>query len=210
MSLDRHVILHHSPNTRSSGVLTLLEELGADHELHVLDLKSGEHRQSAYLAINPMGKVPAVQHLGALITEQGAVYQYLADLYADKGLAPQMGDPLRGPYLRWLYFYGSSFEPAVVDRAYKREPVAPSTSPYGDFDTMFKTLNDQLAKGPYLLGETFTAADVLWGSALRWTTQFGLLPLTPEITGYIERVTSRPAFARAQARDTALVAAQQD
>jgi glutathione S-transferase len=210
MPTHRHVILHHAPNTRSSGVLVLLEELGADHELHVLDLKSGEHRQSAYLAINPMGKVPAVQHQGALITEQGAVYQYLADLYADKGLAPQMGDPLRGPYLRWLHFYGSSFEPAVIDRAYKRDPVAPSTSPYGDFDTMFKTLNDQLAKGPYLLGETYTAADVLWGSALRWTTQFGLLPLTPEITAYIERVTSRPAFARAQARDTALVAAQQD
>jgi glutathione S-transferase len=209
MPADRHIVLHHAPNTRSSGVLVLLEELGADHELHVLNLKSGEHRQSAYLAINPMGKVPAVQHLGALITEQGAVYQYLADLYADQGLAPQMGDPLRGPYLRWLYFYGSSFEPAVVDRAQKREPVPPSTCPYGDFDTMFKTLNDQLAKGPYLLGETYTAADVLWGSALRWTTQFGLLPLTPEVTGYIERVTSRPAFARAQARDAALAAAQQ-
>lgn len=209
MNQARHIVLHHAPNTRSSGVLTLLDELGADHELHVLNLKSGEHRQSAYLAINPMGKVPAVQHLGALITEQGAVYQYLADLYADQGLAPQMGDPLRGPYLRWLYFYGSSFEPAVVDRAQKREPVPPSTCPYGDFDTMFKTLNDQLAKGPYLLGETYTAADVLWGSALRWTTQFGLLPLTPEVTGYIARVTSRPAFARAQARDAALAAAQQ-
>jgi glutathione S-transferase len=153
--------------------------------------------------------VPAISHLGEVVTEQGAIFIYLADLYADQGLAPQMGDPLRGPYLRWLYFYGSSFEPAVVDRAQKREPVPPSTCPYGDFDTMFKTLNDQLAKGPYLLGETYTAADVLWGSALRWTTQFGLLPLTPEVTGYIERVTSRPAFARAQARDAALAAAQQ-
>ena len=208
MSTNRHVILHHAPNTRSSGVLTLLEELGADHELHVLNLKAGEQRQPAYLAINPMGKVPALQHLGELITEQGAIYQYLGDLYADKGLAPQMGHPLRGPFLRWLYFYGSAFEPALVDRMMKREPAPPSTCPYGDFDTMFKTLNDQLAKGPYLLGEMFTTADVLWGAALSWTTGFGLVPVTPEIKAYMARVTSRPSFARAQARDAELAAKQ--
>jgi glutathione S-transferase len=198
---DRHVILHHAPQTRSLGALTLLEELGADYALHVLNLKAGEQRQAAYLAINPMGKVPAITHQGAVVTEQGAVYLYLGDLYADKGLAPQMGDPLRGPYLRWLVYYGSSFEPAVVDKAQKREPTPPSTCPYGDFDTMLKTLTDQLAKGPYLLGETFSAADVLWGTALSWTTRFGLVPVTPVVQAYIERVTSRPAAQRANAID---------
>ncbi len=99
-----------------AGALVLLEELGADYELHVLDLKKGEQRQPAYLAINPMGKVPAIRHDGALVTEQGAVYAYLADLYPEAGITPAIGDPLRGPYLRWLFYYGSSFEPALIDR----------------------------------------------------------------------------------------------
>ena len=148
MPSSRHVTLHHSPNTRSTGALILLEELGADYELNVLNMKTGEQRQAAYLAVNPMGKVPAVEHAGALVTEQGAVFLYLADLYPEAGLAPPIGDPLRGPYLRWMVYYGSSFEPAVIDRALKREPAPASTNPYGDYDTMLATLTDQLAKGP--------------------------------------------------------------
>jgi glutathione S-transferase len=208
MTTDRKVTLYHAPNTRSFGVLALLEELGADYELQVLNTKSGEQRQPAYLAINPMGKVPALAHAGALITEQIAVYQYLADLYADRGLAPRIGDPLRGPYLRWLAFYGCSFEPAVVDRALKREAPPPSMSPYGDYDTVMRTLSAQLARGPWILGETFSAADVLWGSALTWTTMFGVVEKTALFGAYIERTQARPALARARAKDAALAAAQ--
>ena len=208
MSTNSQVTLFHSPNTRSSGALILLEELGADYKLHVLNQKTGEQRRPEYLAINPMGKVPAIIQNGALITEQVAVYLYLADLYADKGLAPQIGDPLRGPYLRWMVYYGSCFEPAVVDKSMKREPAPPSMNPYGDFDTMLKTLTDQLAKGPYILGEKFSAADVLWGSALTWITMFGLVEATPVIKAYIERTGSRPAVARAKAKDAELATAQ--
>jgi glutathione S-transferase len=208
MNRSRHVTLFHSPNTRSTGVLVLLEELGADYELHLLNAKAGEQRQPAYLAVNPMGKVPAILHGGALVTEQVAVFIYLADLYPDAGLAPAIGDPLRGPYLRWLAFYGSCFEPAVVDRAMKREPAPVSTAPYGDYDTMLKTLTDQLAAGPYLLGERFSAADVLWGTALTWTTMFKLVPELPVITAYMARVNARPAVARARAQDAGLAAAQ--
>jgi glutathione S-transferase len=208
MSTDRHVVLHHAPQTRSFGTLALLEELGAHYELHALNMKAGEQRQPAYLAINPMGKVPAISHLGQVVTEQGAVYLYLADLYADKGLTPQIGDPLRGPFLRWLAFYGSSFEPAVVDKSQKREPAPPGMCPYGDFDTMLQTLTDQLAKGPYLLGERFTAADVLWGAALRWITMFGLVEATPLIKAYVARVCDRPSFARASEIDAELLARQ--
>jgi glutathione S-transferase len=208
MTINRQVTLFHSPNTRSSGALMLLEELGADYKLHVLNQKAGEQRKPEYLAINPMGKVPAVMHNGALITEQVAVYLYLADLYADKGLAPQMGDPLRGPYLRWMVYYGSCFEPAVVDKSQKREPAPQGMSPYGDFDTMLKTLTDQLSKGPYILGEKFTAADVLWGSALTWITMFGLVEATPVIKAYVDRANARPAVARARAKDAELAAAQ--
>jgi glutathione S-transferase len=199
---------HHAPNSRSTGVLVLLEELGAPYTLHLLNLKVGEQRQPAYLAINPMGKVPAITHGDALVTEQVAVFLYLADLFPAAGLAPPIGDPLRGPYLRWMAYYGSCFEPALVDRALKREAAAPSTSPYGDYETMLRTLTDQLARGPWMLGERYTAADVLWGTALRWTTTFRLVPPLPVIAAYVERVNARPAVVRARAKDAELAAAQ--
>jgi glutathione S-transferase len=207
MNVSRQVPLFHSPNTRSAGALILLEELGADYRLHVLNMKAGEQRNPEYLAINPMGKVPALKHGDALVTEQPAIFLYLADLFPEAGLAPAIGDPLRGPYLRWMVYYGSCFEPALIDRAQKREPAPPSTSPYGDYDTMLKTLTDQLAKGPYLLGDKFTAADVLWGTALTWTTMFQLVPALPVIQSYIERVNTRPSVAKVKAKDAELAAA---
>ena len=207
MPVDRHVTLYHSPNTRSTGVLSLLEELGADYDLQVLDIKAGEQRRAAYLAVNPMGKVPTLRHGDALVTEQVAVFLYLADLYAEAGLAPPIGDPLRGPYLRWMVYYGSCFEPALVDRAMKRDPAPSSTSPYGDYETMLATLTGQLAPGPWMLGDRFSAADVLWGTALRWTTMFKLVPESPLFAEYIARVAARPAAVRARARDAELAAA---
>jgi glutathione S-transferase len=208
MPTTRHVTLYHAPRTRSSGALTLLEELGADYELHVLNQKHGEQRKAAYLAINPMGKVPAVRHGDAIVTEQVAVFLFLADLYADRGLAPALDDALRGPYLRWLAFYGASFEPAIVDRSMQREPAPPAMSPYGDYETMLSTLVAQLAPGPWLLGERFTAADVLWGTALTWTTMFKLVPERPEIMAYMERVNARPAINRARDIDAELLRKQ--
>lgn len=208
MSPDRRVTFYHAPQTRSSGTLALLKELGADYDLQLLNLRAGEQRQPAYLAINPMGKVPAIRHGEALVSEQGAIFIYLADLYPEAGLAPAIGDPLRGPYLRWLVFYGSSFEPAVTDRSLGREPAPLANSPYGTFDDVLRTLDSQLEKGPYLLGERFTAADVLWGSALAWTTGFGLVPKTPAIERYIGKVTARPVFARVAERDARWYAEQ--
>src|SRR5262245_65827460 len=99
MKQDRRVTLYHAPNTRSGGTRILLEELEADYELHVLDLKRNAHRSPEYLAVNPMGKVPAIRHGDAIVTEQVAIYLYLADLYPETGLAPPIGHPLRGPYL---------------------------------------------------------------------------------------------------------------
>jgi len=208
MTTDR-VTIYHAPNTRSSGALTLLEELGAPYDLKVINMKAGEQRQPAYLSINPMGKVPAIKHGDALITEQVAIFIYLADLFPQAKLAPPIGDPLRGPYLRWLAFYGSCFEPAVVDRAAKREPGPPSMVPYGDFDTMLKTLTDQLGRGPWLLGERFSAADVLWGGALGWTTMFKLVPELPVIAAYVARHGARPAVAKVREIDAKLAAAHE-
>jgi glutathione S-transferase len=209
MAEDRKLTLFHSPNTRSSGALNLLEELGVPYNLHVINMKAGEQRRPEYLAINPMGKVPALKHGDALITEQVAIFLYLADLFPEAGLAPPIGDPLRGAYLRWLVFYAACFEPAVIDRATQRDPAPLPMSPYGDYDTMLKTLTDQLAKGRYLLGDRFTAADVLWSGALTWTTMFKLVPELPVIADYIGRCSARPAVARAKAKDAELAAAHE-
>jgi glutathione S-transferase len=205
--MNRHVTLYYAPQSRALGALALLEELGADYDLQVLNLKAGESRQPAFLAINPLGKVPTVVHEGAVITEQPAVYQYLAELYPEAGLSPAPGTPLRGPYLRWLAYYGSSFEPALIDKAMKLPPASPSLVPYGDYDSTMKVLSDQLEKGPYLLGETLTAADILWGVALSWTVAFKMVPDTPAIRAYFERIVARPAVQRAQAREAEILAA---
>ena len=204
MGIDRGVTLFYAPQTRALGAMNLLEELGADYKLHVLSLKANQQREPEYLAINPMGKVPAIKHGDAVVTEQVAIFIYLADLFPEAKLAPPIGDPLRGPYLRWLVFYGSCFEPAIIDRSQKREPAPRGMSPYGDFDTMFKTLTDQLSKGPYMLGSKFYAVDVLWGTALAWITHFGLVPAVPVIKDYVDRVNARPAFVKARAKDAEL------
>ncbi|SFG70375.1 glutathione S-transferase family protein [Methylobacterium gossipiicola] len=204
--MDTAITLYHAPQTRSTGVRVLLAELGAPHRLHVLNMKAGEHRAAAYLAVNPMGKVPALTRGDTVVTEQAAIYLYLADLFPEAGLAPGLDDPLRGPYLRWMVYYGSSFEPAVIDRALQREAGPRAMSAYGDFDTVMTTLTEALAKGSYLLGERFSAADILWGTALGWTTSFKLVPETPTIRDYIARTNGRPAATRIAAEDAALSA----
>lgn len=205
---DPTVTLYHAPHTRSSGVLFLLEELGAPYRLHVLDQKAGAHRAADYLAVNPMGKVPALRDAtGAVVTEQVAIMLHLADLFPAAGLAPPVGDALRGPYLRWMVFYAAAFEPAVVDRASGHEPVRRAMSPYGEYDTVMDAVSAALTPGPYLLGERFSAADVLWGTALGWTTSFKVVPERPEFMDYIRRVGGRPAALRARAQDADLASA---
>ncbi|WP_437813901.1 glutathione S-transferase family protein [Sorangium sp. So ce1078] len=204
-----NLVFYHSPNTRASGTRILLDELGAPHDLRVLNMKAGEQRKAPYLAVNPLGKVPALLHDGALVTEQVAIFIYLADLFPEAGLAPALRDPQRGPYLRWLVYYGSCFEPAMIDRAMKREPAPPGLSPYSDYDTMLGALVEALRKGPYLLGERFSAADILWGSALQSMTGFKLVPELPEITAYVARICGRPSFARVTADDARLAAAHE-
>ncbi len=206
---DRTVTLFHSPQTRSTGVLTLLEELGAPYTLELLNQTKGEQLAPAYRAINPMGKVPALRDTsGAIVTEQVAIFLHLGDLFPEAGLAPPIGDALRGPYLRWMAFYAASFEPAVVDRALGREPGRRSMSPYGEFDTVVDTIGAALSPGPYLLGGRFSAADILWGTALGWMTAFKLMPERPEIMAYVRRIAERPAVKRAQEKDAALAAPQ--
>jgi glutathione S-transferase len=114
MPTTQSITLFHSPQTRSSGALALLEELNAPYKIHALNMKAGEQRQSAFLSVNPMGKVPAILHGDVLVTEQVAIGIYLADLFPEAGITPAIANPLRGPYLRWYVFYAACFEPALV------------------------------------------------------------------------------------------------
>lgn len=198
------LVFFHNPHSRASMTRALLEELGAEYEQCVIDFRRNEQLSPEYLAINPMGKVPAIRHDGVVVTETVAIFIYLADLFRTAGLAPALDDPDRGPYLRWMVFYAACFEPAVGDRAMKRDPAPRVQSPYADYETVINTLHGRLAAGPWLLGRRFSAADVLWGNALRYVTGFKVVEATPVIAGYIERVMARPAEQRALAANEAL------
>ena len=198
------LVFFHNPHSRAAMTRALLEELGAEYELCVIDFRRNEQLSEDYRAINPMGKVPAIRHDGVVVTETIAIYIYLADLYREAGLAPALDDPRRGAYLRWLVFYAACFEPAIADRAMKRDPGPRVQSPYGDFDSVLNTITAALTPGPWLLGERFSAADVLWGNALRWMTGFGTVEATPSIKQYVEQVMARPAQQRALQADAEL------
>lgn len=200
------LILYHNPKSRSACTRVLLEALGVPYSVELVDFAAGQNRTPEFLALNPLGKLPTLLHGDAVITEQVAITIYLADRFPAAGLAPALDDPKRGPYLRWLAFYAACFEPAVVDYASKREPLDPAMSPYRDYDTVIETLVAQLARGDYLLGSTPTAADLLWGTALKWTTEFGIVPRLPEIVAYMKRVGAHPAVVRAGELDAAPMA----
>lgn len=203
------LVHYHAPNTRSTSIRWMFEELGnPPHELKALNLSKGDHKKPAYMAINPMGKVPTLTHGGTVITEAAAIAMYLADLFPDAGLAPKVSDTARGTYLRWIVFNQAAVEPAVTDLALKREPGSPGMMGYGTYDATIDALTGALAKGPYILGDTFSAADVIVGSGVRWMLLFKLLPERREFTSYAERLSQRPGLQRAVAKDKDLAAAQ--
>jgi glutathione S-transferase len=201
--------LYHGAPSRSSIVHWMLEEVGQPYELKLLDLKKGENRQPGYLAINPMGKVPALKHGDVVITEAAAICCYLADAFPAAGLAVPIGDARRGPYLKWLFFGPSCLEPALIDKMLKREGASKSTVGWGDYDTVLDVLTRAVTPGPYLLGDLFTAADVVIGSGLRWGMMFKGIPETPEFARYTTRLAQRPALKRAIEKDGQLMAAAQ-
>jgi glutathione S-transferase len=200
--------LYHAAPSRSSIVRWMLEELGEPYDLHVLSLAKGEQATPAYLAVNPMGKVPALRHGDAVVTEAAAICTYLADEFPRARLNLPIGDPRRGVYLKWLFFGPGCIEPAITDRAYpRREEPRRGTLGYGEFDTVMNVVAKAVEPGPYLMGEQFTAADVVIGSTLRWGMLFGLLPARPEFVAYVGRLEQRPALQRATALDQELAAA---
>ena len=190
--------LYWSPRSRSFSAIWLLEESGLPYERVLTDISTGAQKAPEYLAINPMGKVPALQDGDAALGEAAAICAYIADRYPETRLAPDITDPLRARYLQWLFFTPSCMEPAII-QIYTKLEVPPSTAAWGSATQTFDVLDAALQKGPWILGDKFSAADITIGSGLNFAVRmFKLLPSRPSFDAYLDRIVARPAFQRAE------------
>jgi glutathione S-transferase len=188
----------------------MLEEVGQPYRTELLEY-AASMKSPEYLAINPMGKVPAIRHGDTVVTEAGAICAYLADVFPQAGLAPPVGDRRRGTYFRWMFFTAGPLEAAITDRNLGVQ-VPPERRPqvgYGCYEDAVACAEQALAGRDYILGDQFSAADVVFGSAIGFYLQFGVIQPTPAFTAYAERLQNRPAAIRAREIDDALVAKQQ-
>lgn len=196
------------PMSRGRVARWMLEEVGQPYETVLLDYETSM-KAPDFLAINPMGKVPAIRHGDTVVTECAAICAYLADAFPEAGLAPASGSPARGPYYRWLFFAAGPIEAAIIDRALGVDVPADKRAMvgYGQYDDVVDVLDRHLASAEYVAGERFTAADVYLGSAVAWGTEFGTLPKRASFDAYLGRIMSRPAAIRANEIDDAALAA---
>ncbi len=199
-------ILYHCPQTRGGTTLWMNEELGAPCTVKLIDIRKAEHKSPDYLAINPMGKIPALVHNDVSITEAAAICAYLADTFADKNLAPSLSDPKRGTYYRWMFFAPSCIEPAMLDKLSGSERQNPGSAGHGRVTDVLTAIDHALENGPYLLGEQFSAADVIFGSTLNFAMMFGAFDKKPLYTEYVDRLMARPAAKSSQEKNAAFVA----
>lgn len=186
--------------TRASRILWMLEEMGEKFEIETVDLHKPETKSAEFLAASPMGKVPAIADGPVSIADSAAIALYLADRYPASALAPTIDDPLRGSYLYWMTFTPGVIEPAMAEK-FNNWEVNRGSSGWGDWDLMIEVLEKGLQQGPWLLGERFSAVDVLVGSSVYFMKIFGILPENPVLEAYVERCLARPAYAKALARD---------
>jgi glutathione S-transferase len=200
-----NLTLYHASPSRSSVALWMLEETGQPYDIKLMRLSAGDNLKPDYLAINPMGKVPALRHGDTVITELAAICTYLADEFPDKKLNVPIGAPKRGAYLKWLFFGPGCLETAVIDRAAPRKDAADRKMlGYGDFDTTMNVLARAVEKGPWLMGDQFTAADVVIGANIRWGMIFKIVPERKEFVDYAARIAMRPAVQRTEAKNKEL------
>ncbi|WP_299424501.1 glutathione S-transferase family protein [uncultured Shimia sp.] len=193
-----NLTLYFAPRTRSFAALWLLEELGEPYQLESFDFATGRHKQADYLALNPMGKVPLVVDGETPVPEIGAMAIYIADRYVAAGLAPAATDAARPAYLRWMFFASAIMEPAFAQKLFGWEASA-ATVAWGSYEQMMQVLADGLTEGPWLLGETFSAADVVVGNNLVFGQMIGIIPTDGPIGEYLVRLKAREAFQRAEA-----------
>ena len=195
--------LYWAPGTRSLRTLWMLEEAGVDYERVHVDIRNGGQNDPAFRKINPMGKVPAFEDGAAQLAESAAICAYIAERCPEAGLAPKIGDPLRGRYFHWLFFAPGCIEPAFTQKFTNIE-LPTTAAGWGDFTRVFDALETALKPGPWILGETFSAADVMIGCDLLFGVErFKIVEPRPVFAAYLERCHARPALQRALAIDAA-------
>jgi glutathione S-transferase len=206
--MSDELVFYTNPMSRGRIVRWMLEEVGQPYRTELIEY--GATREPAYLAINPMGKVPALRHGETVVTETAAICCYLADAFPEAGLAPPPGDRARGPYYRWLFFAAGPLEAAATNKALGVEVPADRKGMvgYGSLAEVVSALDAVLSEHRYLAGDRFTAADLYVGAHVGWGMQFGTLEKRPAFERYAQRVNARPAAIRARAIDDALVAEQ--
>lgn len=195
--------LYWAPRSRSFRALWMMEEAGAPYERVLIDIRKGAQHTPAYHAINPMEKVPALTDGDAALAESAAICAYVADRVPAASLAPPIGDPKRGRYLHWLFFAAGCIEAAYTEKVTKASPTAFSAG-WGSFERVIGVIEEAVAPGPWLLGERFSAADVMVGADVYYGINiFKVVEPRPALTAYVARCVARPAFERAQAIDAA-------
>ena len=204
------LVLYTNPQSRGRIARWMLEEVGQPYETEVLDFAT-TMKAPGYLAINPMGKVPALRHGDAVVTEAAAICAYLADAFPQVKLAPPPGDRLRAPYYRWMFFAAGPIEAAVSNKAlgFQVPREREGMMGYGTVERVMKTLEDALSNKDYLVGDSFTAADLYVCAQIGFGMMFGTIDKRPAFQKYWQRLSARPAAARAKEKDDALVAAKQ-
>ena len=202
------LVFYTNPMSRGRIVRWMLEEVGAPYRAEVLDYASSM-KAPAYLAVNPMGKVPAITHRGVTVTEGAAICAYLADAFPEAGLAPPVGSPQRGTYYRWLMFAAGPVEAAVTNKSMGFEAPAERRASvgYGCMDDTLNALESAVAGKTYIVGDRFSAADVYVGSQIGWGMMFGSIEKRPAFEAYWAGISARPAAKRAAEIDDALIAA---
>jgi len=196
--MSDEVILYYNPMSRARVAHWMLEESGAPYRLEVVSYDKGEHKKPAFLAVNPMGKLPTLTHRGIVVTETAAICAYLADAFPAAGLAPATTAPERGTYYRWLFFGAGCVEPAFIDRMCARPAhPKPSANGYGSYEDTVSTLEKALSPGPFILGDRFSAADVYLASQINFGMMTKSLEPKPVFSAYLARIGERPAYKRA-------------
>jgi len=205
--MSDELVFYTNPQSRGRIVRWMLEEVGQPYRTELLDYAT-TLKGPAYLAINPMGKVPAIRHGDVVVTECAAICAYLADAFPQAGLAPPIGDKRRGTYYRWLFFGAGPLEAAVTNKmlGFETKPEQGRMAGYGSLEVTLDTAETALKAGDYILGDRFSAADVYFGSGLGFFMQFGAIEKRPSFEAYVGRLMSRPAAVRAREIDDKLIA----
>jgi glutathione S-transferase len=205
--MSDELVFYTNPMSRGRIARWMLEEVGQPYRTEVLDFGT-TMKAPDYMAINPMGKVPALRHGDAVVTEAGAICAYLADAFPQAGLAPPLGDRGRAPYFRWMFYAAGPFEAAVTNRSLSVEvpPERKGMVGYGSFEDVMDALEYAVTRSEFVAGNRFTAADVYFGSSIGWGLMFGSIEKRPAFQDYFGRLATRPAAVRAREIDDALIA----